>query len=182
MRTPSFARGRGASHHVWRPLIAGGHGAAAVIRDGCLHAEHPDSDPDVRGALAELEHPQRLLWTDLARPRLVFRSRRLCVHDPVHEVRDHPMDRHGGWRRAVRCHRPGARLSVLSPARALFHHRDGRDRRDAATSCSSIGTGSAPPSASRSRFAATAGSCSSFHATRSRISTSRSLLRARPGS
>ena len=72
------------------------------------------------------------------------RSWRVCVHDPLTKF-GIILDRHGGWRRAFRFHRPGARLSVLSVARALFHHCHSRDRGDRSISCSSIGTGSGAP-------------------------------------
>ena len=45
----------------------------------------------------------------------------------------------------LRFHRPGARLSVLSPARALFHHRHGRDRRDRLPPVPQLGLGRRRP-------------------------------------
>ena len=59
----------------------------AAVRQGRLRPEHHGADADVGGAVAELEHPLRLLRADLARPRALFRDRRLYHRAAVHQIR-----------------------------------------------------------------------------------------------
>jgi branched-chain amino acid transport system permease protein len=68
--------------------------AGAAVRQGRLRPEHHGSDADVCGAVAELEYPQRLLRADFARPRALFRARRLHHRDSVHQVRRAAVVRH----------------------------------------------------------------------------------------
>src|ERR1700730_10420983 len=102
--------------------------AGAAVRERRLRPEHHGSDPDVRGVVAELEHPRRLLRPDIARPRAVFRARRLHHDAPVHQIRRAAVVRHARRLTDLGPDRYGAGLSLLPPAWPLLRHRHHRDR------------------------------------------------------
>ena len=115
--------------------------AGAAVREGRLRPEHHGADADVCGAVAELEHPRRLLRADLARPRAVFRARRLHHRASLHQIRRAAVVRHARRRRDIGADRDGARLSLFPPARALLRHRHHRHCRDRAAAVPELGLG-----------------------------------------
>src|SRR5712664_3908055 len=92
--------------------------AGAAVRERRLRSEHHGADADVRGVVAELEYPRRLLRTNLARPRAVFRARRLYHSHSLHQIRRAAVVRHARRRPDIGCDRDGIGLSLFPPARA----------------------------------------------------------------
>src|SRR6266478_4312890 len=85
----------------------------AAVRQRRLRPEHHGADADVCGAVAELEHLERLLRADLARPCALFWAR--CLHHGTsfHQIRRAAVVRHDQRRPDLGCYRDGARLSLL---------------------------------------------------------------------
>src|SRR6478735_2527482 len=125
-----------------RGRVPGGdRGAGAAVREGRLRPEHHGPDANVRGIVAELEHPQWLLRANLARACAVFRARRLHHRASLHQIRRAAVVRHARRRPDIGAHRDGAGLSMFPPARPLLRHRHHRHRRDRAAPVPELGLG-----------------------------------------